>query len=65
LYKADIVIGTPGRILDHLNRRTINFQGVNILVLDEVDRMFDMGFIKDVEQIIRYNPKRKTNYDVL
>lgn len=59
LYKADIVVGTPGRILDHLKRRTINFHNVNILVLDEVDRMFDMGFVKDVEEIIRQVPKER------
>jgi len=57
LKSADIVIGTPGRILDHLERRTINLSGVKYLVLDEADRMLDMGFINDVEEIIRYTPK--------
>jgi ATP-dependent RNA helicase DeaD len=53
---ADIVVGTPGRILDHLGRRTIDFRNVRFLVLDETDRMLDMGFIDDVEEIIRHVP---------
>ncbi len=52
LKKADVVVGTPGRILDHLQRGTINLQNVRVLVLDEADRMLDMGFIDDVERII-------------
>jgi len=59
LYRTDVVIGTPGRILDHINRRTLNLSNVKILVLDEVDRMFDMGFSKDVENILRYCPKQR------
>lgn len=61
LATADIVVGTPGRIIDHLGRRTINFTGVKYLVLDEVDRMFDMGFQDDVERILEECPvKRQT-----
>ncbi|MBI4167939.1 MAG: DEAD/DEAH box helicase, partial [Candidatus Aenigmarchaeota archaeon] len=56
---AEIVVGTPGRILDHMERRTINFQNVRFLVIDEADRMFDMGFIEDVEKIIRQTPKNR------
>jgi len=52
LEVADVVVGTPGRILDHLQRRTIDLSKVQILVLDEADRMLDMGFIEDVEKII-------------
>ena len=52
LKKADVVVGTPGRILDHLERRSIDLRNVKILVLDEADRMLDMGFIEDVEKII-------------
>jgi len=59
LYKSDVVVGTPGRILDHINRRTINLQNIKILVLDEVDRMFDMGFSKDVELILHQLPKER------
>lgn len=53
---ADVIVGTPGRILDHLNRRTLSFREVKFLVLDEVDRMFDMGFHNDVEKIIKECP---------
>ncbi len=53
LKTAEIVVGTPGRILDHLQRGTINLSRVKVLVLDEADRMLDMGFIDDVEKIIR------------
>ncbi len=56
---ADVVIGTPGRILDHLDRRTIKLDKVHILVLDEADRMLDMGFRDDVEQIIRECPTQR------
>lgn len=61
LKSADVVVGTPGRILDHLNRGTIKFTHLKILVLDEADRMLDMGFQRDVEKIIRACPtKRQT-----
>ncbi len=56
---ADVVIGTPGRILDHLSRSTIKFGSLKILVLDEADRMLDMGFIDDVEKIISQCPKER------
>ena len=56
---ADIVIGTPGRILDHIERRTIHFQNVRFLVLDEADKMLEMGFIDDVERIISHVPKER------
>ncbi len=59
LETADVVVGTPGRILDHLKRRTLYLGNVKILVLDEADRMLDMGFIYDVESIIRYCPKER------
>jgi len=59
LRTADIVIGTPGRILDHIERRTIRLGNVKTLVLDEADRMLDMGFIDDVERIIRQCPANR------
>lgn len=59
LRTADVVIGTPGRMLDHLQRRTIRLDRVKILVLDEADRMLDMGFIDDVEKIIRRCPVQR------
>ena len=55
----DIVVATPGRLLDHLQQQTINLKNVEIFVLDEADRMLDMGFIKDIEKIIKYLPKDK------
>ena len=61
LPRADVVVATPGRLLDHLQRGTIDLSKVKLLVVDEADRMFDMGFIEDVEQIIRACPvKRQT-----
>lgn len=54
LRDADIVVGTPGRILDHIQRKTILLNKVNVLVLDEADKMFEMGFIDDVKRIISY-----------
>lgn len=59
LKTADIVVGTPGRVLDHIRHKTINLSKVETLVLDEADRMFDMGFIEDVEMIIRACPKSR------
>lgn len=61
LPKADVVVATPGRLLDHLRRGTINTSKVKIFVLDEADRMFDMGFIDDVKQIIQACPNIKQN----
>jgi ATP-dependent RNA helicase DeaD len=61
IYKTDILVGTPGRILDHLQRKTLRLDQVKFLVLDEVDRMLDMGFHQSVEAIIRQCPvKRQT-----
>ena len=54
-----VVIGTPGRLLDHLRRQTVNFRQLKTLVLDEADQMLDMGFLKDVEQIINNTPKKR------
>ncbi len=56
---SEVVVGTPGRILDHLRRKTIDFRNVRFLVLDETDKMFEMGFIDDVEEIISYVPKKR------
>ena len=59
LKRADVVVATPGRLLDHMQRNTIGLSMVRILVLDEVDRMLDMGFIDDVEKIIMKCPKSR------
>jgi ATP-dependent RNA helicase DeaD len=53
---AMVVVGTPGRILDHLQRGTLRLGSVRYLVLDEADRMLDMGFAPDVERILSYTP---------
>jgi len=59
LRDTDVVVGTPGRVLDHLSRDTMNLSHVKLLVLDEADRMLDMGFIDDVEKIISQCPKKR------
>ena len=59
LRTTDVVVGTPGRILDHMQRKTMRLSEVKILVLDEADRMFDMGFLDDVEKIIHACPREK------
>jgi len=59
LKNTDVVVGTPGRILDHLSRRTLDLGNVKFLVLDEVDRMFDMGFQVDVQKILVKCPKER------
>jgi len=55
----DIVIATPGRLLDHANQRTIDLSKVECLILDEADRMLDMGFVKDINKILDKVPKQK------
>ncbi len=57
LAYADIVVATPGRLLDHLNRNSISLAKIKFLVLDEADRMWDMGFKDDVAKIVRACPK--------
>ena len=56
---VQIVIGTPGRVMDHLNRRTLKMNGVKILILDEADEMLDMGFRDDIETILRKIPEQR------
>ncbi|WP_295721867.1 DEAD/DEAH box helicase [uncultured Methanobrevibacter sp.] len=54
-----VVIGTPGRIIDHINRGNLDVSTISTLVLDEADEMLDMGFIEDMEEIISYTPKQR------
>jgi ATP-dependent RNA helicase RhlE len=61
LQGAQIVVATPGRLLDHTRQRTIDLSRVEILVLDEADRMLDMGFIPDVRRIIDLLPRQRQN----
>ena len=53
---VQVVVGTPGRLLDHIRRSTIKLDGVRTLVLDEADEMLDMGFIEDIEAILQETP---------
>ena len=57
--KPRIFIGTPGRINDHISRKTISLKNINILVLDETDRMLDLGFINQIQKIINFLPKNR------
>jgi len=58
---VDILVATPGRLLDHVGQKTADLSGVEILVLDEADRMLDMGFIIDIKRIIALLPKQRQN----
>ena len=58
---VDIVVATPGRLLDHIGQKTINLSKVEYLILDEADRMLDMGFIKDIQKILAKLPKERQN----
>ncbi len=55
----DIVVATPGRLLDHISQRTIDLSGVDFLILDEADRMLDMGFVNDIKKVIAVLPKER------
>ncbi|SAI10219.1 ATP-dependent RNA helicase [Bordetella trematum] len=57
----DILVATPGRLLDHAGQKTIDLSGVEILVLDEADRMLDMGFIRDIRKVLALLPKSRQN----
>ncbi|MGL4820484.1 MAG: DEAD/DEAH box helicase [Bacilli bacterium] len=57
--RPHIVVGTPGRLLDHLNRKTVRLQDIQIAVLDEADEMLNMGFIEDIEAILGQMPESK------
>ncbi len=58
---VDIVIATPGRLLDHLSQKTIDLSHINFFILDEADRMLDMGFINDIKKILAIIPKQRQN----
>ncbi|MEM0449725.1 MAG: DEAD/DEAH box helicase [Methanomassiliicoccales archaeon] len=59
---VDIVVGTPGRIIDHIKRGTLDLRNIKHLVLDEADRMLDMGFIDDIRYIMSKLPKKRNTY---
>jgi ATP-dependent RNA helicase RhlE len=56
---CDIVVATPGRLIDHIRQRVVNLANIEILVLDEADRMLDMGFLPDIKQIMALLPKQR------
>ena len=59
LKSTEVVVATPGRMLDHIRRGTIELSTVRFLILDETDKMLEMGFIDDVEEIIRHTPRNR------
>ena len=59
LKHADIVVACPGRLLDHIGRHTINLSQLKVLVLDEADQMFDMGFLPDIRRILAHLPQKR------
>jgi len=60
--RPEIIVGTPGRMIDHLNRGTIELSGLNYVVLDEADEMLDMGFLPDIERILRQCPEKRQTF---
>jgi ATP-dependent RNA helicase RhlE len=59
--QVDILVATPGRLLDHVGQKTLDLSAVEILILDEADRMLDMGFIRDIRKILALLPKKRQN----
>ena len=59
LRNANIVVGTPGRVIDHINRRTLKLSNINLAILDEADEMLNMGFRDDIETILSSTPEKK------
>ncbi len=60
-HGVDILVATPGRLLDHVQQKTVDLSRIEILVLDEADRMLDMGFIRDIRKILALLPKQRQN----
>lgn len=56
---VDIVVATPGRLLDHISQKSIDLSKVDFLILDEADRMLDMGFVNDIKKVISHLPKER------
>jgi ATP-dependent RNA helicase DeaD len=56
---AQIIIGTPGRVMDHLERKSLNLDQIKMVILDEADRMLDMGFIDDIKTVLRQAPEKR------
>lgn len=62
---VDLVVGTPGRLIDYLKQRVFDLRAIEVLVIDEADRMFDMGFIKDIRYVLRRMPPYETRQSFL
>ena len=60
-HGVDILVATPGRLLDHMEQRTVDLSKIEILILDEADRMLDMGFIRDIKKVLAVLPKKRQN----
>jgi ATP-dependent RNA helicase RhlE len=60
-HGVDILVATPGRLLDHMQQGTVDLKQIEILILDEADRMLDMGFIRDIKRILAVLPKKRQN----
>ncbi|HEU5436783.1 MAG TPA: DEAD/DEAH box helicase, partial [Telluria sp.] len=60
-HGVDILVATPGRLLDHMEQRTVDLSKIEILILDEADRMLDMGFIRDIKKVLAVLPKQRQN----
>lgn len=58
------MVGVPGRLLDHIEQKTLQLNQVQFLVLDEADRMLDMGFMPDLRRILALLPKQRQEFDV-
>jgi ATP-dependent RNA helicase RhlE len=58
---VDVLVATPGRLIDHLGEKTVTLQGVETFVLDEADQMLDMGFIVPIRRIVKHLPKARQN----
>lgn len=56
---VDVVVATPGRLLDHYKQKNLNFKDIQVVILDEVDRMLDMGFLPDVKRIVKLTPRKR------
>ena len=62
---VDVLIGTPGRIIDFYKQRVFGLRGIQVLILDEADRMFDLGFIKDIRYVLRRLPEHHRRLNML
>jgi ATP-dependent RNA helicase RhlB len=62
---VDVLIGTPGRIIDYFKQKVFTLRGIQVMVLDEADRMFDLGFIRDIRYVLRRLPEREKRLNLL